>query len=64
MLAVAVGLLSQVVLLMLPVLVMLFLGFELLSSAIYAASRNPVVAALVESAWLSWIFAAVLPMTW
>ncbi len=63
-LAVRTGVLSGVVLLMLPVLAILFVAFELLSSAIYAASRNHVVAALVEVAWLSWVFAAVLPISW
>jgi dienelactone hydrolase len=62
--AARIGVLSGVVLLMLPVLAILFVVFELLSSAIYAASRNPVVAALVEVAWLAWVFAAVLPITW
>jgi dienelactone hydrolase len=63
-LAVRTGVLPSVVMLMLPVLVILFVIFELLSSAIYAASRNHVVAALVEVAWLSWVFAAVLPIRW
>jgi hypothetical protein len=63
-LAVRTGVFPSVVLLMLPVLAGLFVVFELLSSAIYAGSRNHVVAALVEAAWLSWIFAAVLPIGW
>ena len=48
--------------LMLPVLVLLFVVFEIVSSAVYAQSRNYVVPAVIESAWLAWIFAAVLPV--
>jgi hypothetical protein len=62
-LAVAAGVLSGVVMLMLPVLVLLFVLFEVVSSAIYARSRNTVVPALLESAWLAWILAAVLPVS-
>lgn len=62
-LAVSVGVLSGVVLLMLPVLVMLLVLFEIVASAIYARSRNYVVPAILESAWLAWIFAAVLPVS-
>lgn len=60
-LAVSAGILSGVVMLMLPVLVLLFGLFEIVSSSVYARSRNYVVPALLESAWLAWIFAAVLP---
>ena len=60
--AVNAGVLSGVVMLMLPVLVGLFVLFEVLSSAIYARSRNYVVPALLESGWLAWTFAAVLPV--
>ncbi len=61
--AVSAGVLSGVVMLMLPILGLLFLLFEVVSSAIYARSGNWVVPALVESAWLAWIFAAVLPVS-
>jgi dienelactone hydrolase len=61
-LAVQTGVLSGVVMLMMPVLVLLFVLFEVLSSAIYANSRNHVVPALLESGWLAWIFSAVLPI--
>jgi len=61
-LAVSTGVLSGVVMLMLPVLVLLFAVFEIVSSAVYARSRNYVVPAVIESAWLAWIFAAVLPV--
>jgi len=62
LLAVWAGILSGVVLLMLPVLVGLFLLFEIVSSFVYSRSRNHVVVALIESVWLAWIFAAVLPV--
>ena len=61
-LAVSTGILSGVVMLMLPVLVLLQGVFEIVSSAVYASSRSYVVPALIESAWLAWIFAAVLPV--
>lgn len=61
-LAVSAGVLSGVVMLMLPVFVLLFVLFEVLSSAVYATSRNYVVPALIEAGWLAWIFAAVLPV--
>jgi len=32
------------------------------SSAVYARSRNYLASALIESVWLAWIFAAVLPV--
>ncbi len=61
--AVQAGVLSGVVMLMLPVLALLFVLFEVLSSAVYASSRNHLVPALIESAWLGWVFAAVLPIS-
>ena len=61
-LSVSAGILSSVVMLMLPVLVLLFVLFEVVSTAVYARSRNYVVPALIESAWLAWIFAAVMPV--
>jgi hypothetical protein len=61
--AVQAGVLSGVVMLMLPVLALLFVLFEVLSSAVYASSRNHLVPALIESAWLAWVFAAVLPIS-
>jgi dienelactone hydrolase len=61
-LAVSAGVLSGVVMLMLPVLALLFVLFEVVSSAVYARSRNYLASALIESVWLAWIFAAVLPV--
>ena len=63
-LAVSAGVLSGVVMLMLPVMIVLFLLFEVLSSAVYARSRNYVVPALLESGWLAWILAAVVCAHW
>ena len=62
-LAVALGMLSSVVSLMLPVLTALFVLFEVVATSIYATSRNTVAPALIEAGWLAWIFAAVLPIT-
>ncbi len=62
-LGVTAGVVPGVVLLMLPVLAILFLLFEVVSSSIYATSRSYVTPALLETAWLAWILAAVLPVT-
>jgi dienelactone hydrolase len=56
------GISSGVVLLMLPMLVFLFLLFEVVCTAIYAESSSTAVAALLEAGWLAWILAAVLPI--
>jgi dienelactone hydrolase len=62
LLGVATGLLPSVVTLMLPSLVIVFVLFELLSCAIYAASRNLAVIAAIDSAWLALVIATVLPI--
>ncbi len=62
-LAVVAGVLSGVVMLMLPVLVLLFVLLEVLATAIYSASRNWVLPALLEAILLAWVFAAVMPIT-
>lgn len=61
-LGVNVGLLSGVVLLMLPAFALIFVLFELLSASIYAASRNLPVIALIDAAWLALVVAAVMPI--
>jgi dienelactone hydrolase len=61
--AVQTGVLPSVVMLMLPVLAMLFVMFEVVSTFVYAASRNYCVPAVIESAWLAWILSAMLPVT-
>jgi dienelactone hydrolase len=62
-LAAQTGVLPGVAMLMLPVLVVLFVLFEVVSTFVYAASRNYLVPAMIESAWLAWIFAATLPVS-
>ena len=62
MLGVATGLLSFVVILLLPYLVVVFVLLAILSASIYAASRNLVVIALLDAAWLSLVIAAAMPI--
>jgi dienelactone hydrolase len=62
LLGVATGLLPPVVSLMLPSLVIVFVLFELLSGAIYAASRNLAVIAAIDAAWLALVIATAMPI--
>jgi dienelactone hydrolase len=62
MLGVATGLLPPVVTLMLPSLAIVFVLFELLSGAIYAASRNLAVIAAIDAAWLALVIATTMPI--
>jgi dienelactone hydrolase len=62
LLGVATGLLPPVVNLMIPSLAILFVLFELLSTAIYAASRNLAVIALIDAAWLALVIATAMPI--
>ena len=62
LLGVSTGLLSRVVVLMLPALALVFVLFELLAGAIYAGSRNVALIALIDAAWLALIVAAFMPM--
>jgi hypothetical protein len=48
---------------LLPVLVIFMIESEIVSACIYARSGNIAVAALLESAWLAWMIAAVVPVT-
>jgi hypothetical protein len=52
-----------IVSLLLPILVIYMVEFEIVSAIIYARSGNIAVAALIESAWLAWMIAAVMPIT-
>jgi len=56
------GLLSFVVILMLPALAVAFVLFELLAASIYATSRNVPVVALIDAAWLGLIVAVAMPV--
>jgi hypothetical protein len=56
------GVVPPVVMLMVPMLVILFLVFEVFASGVYAASGNWLVIAVTESAWLAWLAASVLPL--
>jgi dienelactone hydrolase len=59
----AVGVIPPLVSLLLPILVIYLIEFEIVSATIYARSGNITVAALIESAWLAWMIAAVMPIT-
>jgi len=54
--------LDAVLLFMLPTLAVVFLLFEALASALYAASRNLLAIALLDAAWLAFVTAAVMPV--
>jgi hypothetical protein len=60
---VAAGVIPFVVALILPSLVIQFILFEIFAGSVYARSGNIVPAALVESAWLGWIIAMTMPIT-
>jgi len=62
LLGVASGVLSFVVVLMLPSLVLVFALFELLADGIYAASRNVAVIAVIDAAWLALVIATIMPV--
>lgn len=60
--AASTGVLPRVVLLMLPSIALLYVLFELVAFGIHARARNPLVIALLESAWLAWVIAVTMPM--
>jgi hypothetical protein len=59
---VATGILSPVVMLMLPAFVVVFALFELLSASIYAASRNLLTIALIDAALIALVVATAMPL--
>jgi dienelactone hydrolase len=59
---VRVEILPSVVLLMLPALAFVFIVGEVMAAALYAASRNLVVIALVDAAWLALVLVAITPI--
>jgi dienelactone hydrolase len=61
-LGVQLGIIANVVMLIVPVVALLFALFEVAATTIYASSRNLVLAALLEAAWLAWIMSATLPI--
>ncbi len=56
------GVLAQVVLLMVPPLAGASLLIEILATSLYASSRNLLVIALVDAAWLALVVAAIMPI--
>jgi hypothetical protein len=62
-LGLAARVIPPIVSLLLPILVIYMVEFEIVSAIIYARSGNIAVAALIESAWLAWMIAAVMPIT-
>jgi dienelactone hydrolase len=57
------GIMPPLVSVLLPVLLIFMIESEIVSATIYARSGNIAVAALLESAWLAWMIAAVVPVT-
>lgn len=62
LLGVHLSVLPRVVGLMLPLLVALAIGLEIVATAVYATSRNWLVIALLESVWLGGVMAALMPI--
>ena len=56
-------LLPFVMILVLPSLAMVLVFFEVFAASAYSASGNLLTIALVESAWLGWFTAAIMPIT-
>lgn len=61
-LGVASGLLSFVVVLMLPALTLLFVLMEVLAASLYVASRNLAAIALIDAAWLAFVIVTTMPL--
>jgi predicted branched-subunit amino acid permease len=59
---VATGVLSFVLVLMLPLLCLAFVLMEVLAAFVYAGSRNLLAIALLDAGWLAAIAAAVMPV--
>ena len=57
------GALPIVLGLMTGLFAIMFIAFEIFAAAAYGASGNATFIALVESAWLAWILAAIMPIT-
>lgn len=60
---VEIHLLPFVMILVLPSLALVFIFFEIFAAAAYSGSGNLLAIALVESAWLGWFTAAIMPIT-
>ncbi|MGO9449823.1 MAG: dienelactone hydrolase family protein [Candidatus Binataceae bacterium] len=61
--AVSVGIFSGVLFLILPIIVLQFIGLEILAASAYSTSRNLFLIALIESAWFAVLLAATNPIT-
>ena len=59
---VAAGVLSPVVMLMIPAIALVFVAAEILASSFYLASRNLLAIGLIDAAWLGLIVAAIMPI--
>ena len=56
------GLVSPVVMMMIPGLAVIALLSELLAASVYATSRNLAVIALVDATWLAYMLSSSLPI--
>jgi dienelactone hydrolase len=57
------GVISPVVMLVLPILALEFVMMEIFAASAYSTSRNLAVITLVETAWFAWMIAATNPIT-
>ncbi len=60
---VAMGVLSFVLMLVLPIIAIGFVMIEIFSASAYSASRNLMLIAVAESLWFAWMIAAAAPIT-
>jgi len=59
---VATGVLSFVVVLMLPALTLVFVLMEILAASLYAASRNLAAIASIDAVWLAFVIVTTMPL--
>jgi dienelactone hydrolase len=62
-LGLATHIVPPLVIVVVPLLVLYLVESEIVSATIYARSGNITAAALIESAWLAWMIAVIMPVT-
>jgi dienelactone hydrolase len=60
---IALGILPFVIALVMPILIPIFVAFEIFAAAAYSRSRNLALIAIVETLWFVWLIAATNPIT-
>lgn len=60
---IALGILPFVIALVMPILIPIFVMFEIFAASVYSRSRNLALIAIVETLWFVWLIAATNPIT-